>query len=110
MLDRDSALPADDRLYVIPPELIMMAMDGGRKETTSRLTLAELATMLADLGYPFPEGRNPVRLMEEGVRTWVKAALENPDDAGADAALFLHALAARQSGRASCRERVCQYV
>ncbi len=96
VLDDDTSLPAGNGLHVVQPELLMLAMDGARKSTTSRITLAELAQMLKDIGFPFPEGRRPAEVMEEGIRAWVGEALENPGTPGAEAARFLHAMAARQ--------------
>jgi len=96
ILDDAAPLPDSNGLFVASPELVMLAMDGARKATTSRLTLAELAHMLDDFGFPFPEDQLPSKVLEEAVRAWTKDALENPKLHGAASARFLHAMAARQ--------------
>lgn len=93
----DDAMPADgDTLFVIPPELTLLAMDGSNKQTTGRLNLAELAHLMFELEFPFAEGQDPVKLLRDGVQNWVNAALENPKQPGAEAPLFLYAMAAQQ--------------
>jgi hypothetical protein len=96
ILDDDAPFPTADGLYVTSPELVALAMDGARKARGGRITLAELASMLADLGFPFPEKQHPSVVMEAGIRAWVTDALENRGAPGAESALFLHAMAARQ--------------
>jgi len=96
VLDGDAPPAAGNGLQVAEAELVMLTMDGARKPTTSRVSLAELAQMLKDFGFPFPEGRRPAQVMEEGVRAWVAEGLKDADAPGAEAARFLHAMAARQ--------------
>ncbi|MGN7726304.1 hypothetical protein ACTJIL_10890 [Luteimonas sp. 22616] len=96
MVADDVLVPDGDGLFVTSPELVMLAMDGARKTTTSRLTLAELAFMLQDFGFPFPEDQLPPKVLENGVRTWVQKSLQDPRLPGAASARFLHAMAARQ--------------
>jgi hypothetical protein len=96
VLADDAPLPGDGGVYVIAPELVMLAMDGARKGSSSRLRLAEVAMMLDDLGYPFPEGRHPAVSMRDSIQAWVAKSLEDPKAPGAAAARFLHAMAAQQ--------------
>lgn len=95
VLDADARFPDGDGPYVIEPELLMLAQDGARKPSSARVTLADVATMLGDFGFPF-QGTDHIGLLEDGVRAWVVEALEDPDAPGANAARFLHAMAARQ--------------
>ncbi|HWK53928.1 MAG TPA: hypothetical protein VNR18_06145, partial [Hyphomicrobiales bacterium] len=90
-------IPDGDGLFVTSPELVMLAMDGARKATVSRLTLAELAFMLQDFGFPFPEDQVASAILADGVREWVQQSLEDPGLSGASSARFLQAMAARQT-------------
>jgi len=96
VLADDAPLPGDGGVYVIAPELVMLAMDGARKGSSSRLRLAEVAMMLDDLGYPFPEDRHPAVSLRDSMQAWVAKSLEDPKAPGAAAARFLHAMAAQQ--------------
>lgn len=96
VLDDGARAPGRGAPYVIAPEVIMLAMDGARKESSARMTLADVAQMLADFGFPFPDHGHPPELLQAGFRSWVAAALEDPGAPGASAARFLHAMAARQ--------------
>lgn len=96
ILEDDAAVPDGNGPAVIAPEVIMLAMDGARKASSARITLADVAQMLADFGFPFPEGDPPPSVLEAGVRDWVADALADPDVPGASAARFLHAMAAQQ--------------
>src|SRR5690606_22488888 len=53
VLDGNAPPPAGNGLQVAEAEMVMLAMDGARKPTTSRVSLAELAQMLKDFGFPF---------------------------------------------------------
>ncbi|WP_133257512.1 hypothetical protein [Paenibacillus montanisoli] len=90
------ALPQTGSTFVIPPELMLLTDDASRKETGGRLTLEQFTFMLDDFGFPFAEGKDPVLLMQNGIRDWVKAALEDPNQPGAHAPLFLQAMANQQ--------------
>ena len=96
VLADDATLPDGGGLYVIAPELVMLAMDGARKGSSSRLRLADVAMMLQDFGYPFPKDRHPGTVMRDGVQAWVAKSLDDSSTPGAPAARFLHAMAARQ--------------
>ena len=96
VLADDEPLPDDGGLYVIAPELVMLAMDGARKGSSSRLRLAEVAMMLNDFGYPFPKDRHPAASMRDSVQAWVGKSLKDPRTPGAAAARALHAMAAQQ--------------
>ena len=84
-------------LFVTSPEFIMLAMDGARKQTSARLTLAELGFMLQDFEFPFPDNQLPSVILEKALRDWTQQALNNPRLPGAASARFLHAMAARQT-------------
>ena len=97
VLADDAPVPAAGGLHVISPELTVLAMDVAGKRTRGRLTLADVAMMLEDAGFPFAQDRSPIRSMEDGMRMWVRSAIANPERSGAETALFLHAMASRQT-------------
>lgn len=96
VLETGAAVPAEPGFFVRQEELLILAMDGARKATTSRLSLAEYGFMLQDFGFPFAEDRVASLAMQEAVRDWVGKALDDASTPGAQAARFLHAMAARQ--------------
>lgn len=95
-LPDDRLVPERSGLHVSSPEEVMLAMDGARKARTSRLTLAEVAFMLQDFGFPFTEDELPPAALERAVRSWTRASLADSDVPGADAMRVLQAMAARQ--------------
>lgn len=97
VLDDRAPVPAAGGLHVTSPDLTVLAMDAAGKLNRGRLTLADVAMLLQDAGFPFAQDRSPVQSMEDGMRAWVRTAIARPDKPGAEAALFLHAMAARQS-------------
>jgi len=89
--------PGGDRPFVIPPELTMIAHDAGRKaEGGGRLTLTQFADMMRDFGFPFEEGKDHVKLLQSGIRHWVRFAESDPSLPGAAAPLFLNDMAKAQ--------------
>lgn len=90
------AFPQAGSTFVIPPELVLLTDDASRKATGGRLTLEQFTFMLDDFGFPFAEGKDPVLLMQTGIRDWVSAAQDDPDQPGAHAPLFLQAMAQQQ--------------
>jgi hypothetical protein len=91
------AMPAAHAAFILPPEITLLADDASRKSAGSgRLTLDEFTYMLSDFGFPFAEDQDPVQLMQSGLRNWVKGALKDPKADGAEAALFLQAMALQQ--------------
>lgn len=96
VMDSD-AMPAAHTAFILPPEITLLADDANRKSAgSSRLTLDEFTYMLSDFGFPFAEDQAPVQLMQSGLRNWVMGALKDPKADGAEAALFLQAMALQQ--------------
>ncbi|MDF2670777.1 MAG: hypothetical protein K0R67_3083 [Paenibacillus sp.] len=89
-------LPSSESLFIIPPELTKLTYDANRKATSGHLTLEQLAILLEEAGFPFIEGKDPAMLLKQGIQLWVQAAIKDPGQEGADAPLFMHALAQEQ--------------
>lgn len=80
-----------------PAETLAMAMEARDKETTSHLTLAEFAQILADLGWPFRADASPGAQLVEFLGAWHAEALKSPNDPYNFPPLFLAAMGTYQS-------------
>ena len=76
-------------------ESLNLAVEARERETTSRLTLAQYARMLDQLGFPWKRG-NPGRQMAKLLTGWVRQAREHPRDPQSFTPLFLVAMAKHQ--------------
>lgn len=88
--------PKTSGRYMIPPEITLLADDAARKKTGGRLTLVQFSNLLKELDFPFEEGKDPVLLMQNGLRNWVNAAIKKPSAEGAEVPLFLQTMALNQ--------------
>ena len=77
----------------IPPETLWLALDARRPEGSGRLTVAQLAKMLADFGWRFRPDAPPGQQMMRALRELVTEARRDPSSPLSDLGLFLDASA-----------------
>lgn len=91
------ASPPPAGLTLSEAQLVRVARDARNRVTTGRTNLSELAHTLHLLGVPVSSDLPPDFALQQFLAAWVNQARANPGDPAGAPALFLAALAHRQS-------------
>jgi hypothetical protein len=78
------------------PGILGLTLEARNRENTYRMTVAELAQALGDLGWPFQTDSAPGEQLIDFLAAWVNAASESPSDPQSFTPLFLAEMARKQ--------------
>ncbi len=78
------------------PDILVLTLEARDRENSYRMTVAEFAQALSDLGWPFQPNLSPGEQLIDFLAAWINAAGQSPSDSQSFTPLFLAEMAQHQ--------------